>query len=62
MEKSHKCEVGGAHLKISNFYVFMDLRNIYFLSLNCLHTSIFSKKDIILSDQAIIQKKSASSS
>lgn len=36
MEKSHKCEFGGAHLKISNFHLSINLRNTY----------IFSKKDI----------------
>ena len=32
MEKSHKCEFGGAHLKISNFHLSINLRNTYIFS------------------------------
>ena len=45
MGKSHKCEFGGAHLKISNFHLSINLRNTY----------IFSKKDV-LSDNTSVPK------
>ena len=40
-KKSHTCEVGGTHLRISNFHLFMNLKSNYFLGFNYIQTNIF---------------------